>query len=99
MFRAGARKVKNGQAAPAILPFSHSVSAEDLILTEIAMNSFRDFMEQISRLGQFSDLKPFRGLSRLKAVLWIRICLGSIFRSFPDPYSEYGSGSTHANIG
>ena len=26
---------------------------------------------------------------------------GSIFRSFldPDPYSEYGSGSTHANLG
>ena len=40
MFGAGARKVKNGQAAPAILPFSHSVSAADLILTEMAMNSF-----------------------------------------------------------
>ena len=30
-------------------------------------------------------------------------CVGSrfVFRSFldPDPYSEYGSGSTHANIG
>ena len=32
-------------------------------------------------------------------VSWIRI--GSVFRSFldPDPDSEYGSGSTHANIG
>ena len=35
------------------------------------------------------------------SVLWIRIRIGSIFRSFldPDPYSEYGSGSTHVNIG
>ena len=34
-------------------------------------------------------------------VLWIRIRIGSVFRSFLDPdlYSEYGSGSTHANIG
>ena len=34
-------------------------------------------------------------------VLWIRILIGSAFRSFldPDPYSEYGSGSTHANMG
>ena len=36
-------------------------------------------------------------------VLWvlIRICIGSVFRSFlnMDPYLEYWSGSTHANIG
>ena len=31
-------------------------------------------------------------------VLWIRIRIGSVFRSFvdPDPYSEYGS--THVKI-
>ena len=30
-----------------------------------------------------------------------RIRIGSVFRSYldPDPYSEYGSGSSHANIG
>ena len=35
------------------------------------------------------------------AVLWIRIRIGSVFRSFvdPDPYSEYGSRSTHVKIG
>ena len=32
-------------------------------------------------------------------VLWIRIRIGHVFRSFLDTYSEYGSGSTHANIG
>ena len=34
---------------------------------------------------------------KLKAVLWIRLRIGSVFRSFvdPEPYSEYGSGSTH----
>ena len=32
-------------------------------------------------------------------VLLIRIRIGSVFRSFLDQYSEYGSGSTHANIG
>ena len=34
-------------------------------------------------------------------VLWIRIRIGSVFRSFLDPgqHSEYGSGSIHANIG
>ena len=34
-------------------------------------------------------------------VLWIRICIGSIFISFvdPDPYSAYGSGSRHVNTG
>ena len=30
-------------------------------------------------------------------VLWIRIQFGSVFRTFVDPYSEYGSGSTRAN--
>ena len=30
---------------------------------------------------------------------WIRIRIGSVFRSFLDPDPEYGSGSTHANIG
>ena len=37
----------------------------------------------------------------LKTVLWIRIRIGSVFRSFvdPDTYSQYGFGSTHVNIG
>ena len=32
----------------------------------------------------------------VKPVLWIRIRIASVFRSFrdPDPYSEYGYGST-----
>ena len=32
-------------------------------------------------------------------VLWIRIRIGSVFRSFVDPDSQYGSGSTHVNTG
>ena len=34
-------------------------------------------------------------------LLWIRIRLGFVFKSYvdPDPYSEYGSGSTRVNIG
>ena len=35
----------------------------------------------------------------LAAVLWIRIRIGSEFRSFVDPDSYSGSGSTHVNIG
>ena len=37
----------------------------------------------------------------LEEKLWIRIRIGSVFRSFldPEPYSEYRSGSTHINIG
>ena len=31
--------------------------------------------------------------------LWIRIRIGSVFRTFVDPYSEYGSGSTQVNLG
>ena len=34
-------------------------------------------------------------------MLWIRIQIGSVFRTFvdPDPYSEYGFGSRQVNIG
>ena len=40
-------------------------------------------------------------LGYLSAVLWIRIRIGSVFRNFvdPDPYSRYGLGSTHLNVG
>ena len=40
-------------------------------------------------------------LQYLVAVLWIRIRIGSVFRSFldPDTYSHYGFGSSHVNIG
>ena len=34
-----------------------------------------------------------------RSVLWIRIRNGSVFRVCLDPYSEYGPGSTHVNIG
>ena len=34
-----------------------------------------------------------------EAVLWIRVRIGSVFRSLMDPYSEYESGSTHVNSG
>ena len=37
--------------------------------------------------------------SFLNPVLWIRIQIGSVFRTFVDPYSEYGSGSTQVNLG
>ena len=35
-----------------------------------------------------------------QAEMWIRIRIGSVFRSFVDPYSypQYGSGCTHENI-
>ena len=43
----------------------------------------------------------FKHAAKCKSVLWIRIRIGSVFRSFldPDPYSKYVSGSTHANTG
>ena len=34
----------------------------------------------------------------LKSSVVDPIRIGSVFRSFVDPYSEYGSGSTHVNI-
>ena len=43
----------------------------------------------------------FKDEEYIEEKLWIRICIGSVFRSFldPEPYSEYRSGSTHVNIG
>ena len=56
-------------AALATLPFSCAVSAADLIHTSSDL-SFRDFMEKISRLGQFSDPNPLSGLSGLEAKIF-----------------------------
>ena len=58
--------------------------------------------------GTFFWIRPLKKTSWIRfllqgsqPVLWIRIRIGSIFRSFldPDPYSEYGFGFTRANIG
>ena len=39
--------------------------------------------------------------SQVPAELWIRIQIGSVFSNLldPDPYSEYGSGSTPVKVG
>ena len=52
-------------------------------------------------VGSESVQNENRSDTLLNAVLWIRIRIRSVFKGFlePDPYSEYGSGSTHANIG
>ena len=43
--------------------------------------------------------RTHRGILFLfQPVLYIRIRIGTVFRRFLDPYSEYGSGSTHVNI-
>ena len=38
-------------------------------------------------------------IGQFYSVLWIRIRIGSVFRTFldPDPYSKYASGTTHVN--
>ena len=73
----------------------------------IQINIFRSSTIYSGDLNYYKSITVF-SLKSVKiilfeAVLWIRILsrIGSVFRSFldPDPYSEYGSGSTHANIG
>ena len=55
--------------------------------------------------SEFQKIVAFNKKNRpyLQAVLWIWIPIGSVFRSLldpdQDPYSEYGSGSTHVNTG